>query len=89
MGISLYQQIRAAEKLTWRLIGRVKRRCVYEPHTIRCSYPAKRGFIYCPLHIGENLQVALISKTRAQALSDLRVENNSWAAKRLLEKGSR
>lgn len=71
---SLYEQIRAAERLTWRLIGRVKRRCKYEPHTVRCNYPAKRGFIYCPLHIKENLQVALIWRTREQALDALRVK---------------
>ena len=73
---SLYEQIRAAERLTRRLIGRVrpKQRCRYEPHTIRCNYPVKRGFIYCPQHIKENLQVALISKTREQALNDLRVK---------------
>jgi len=86
MSVSLYRRIRQAESLRSRLIGRVKRRCVYEPHTIRCYYPAKRGFIYCPLHIKENLQVALISSTMKQALDALRVKNNPWAVKRLTER---
>ncbi len=72
MAVSLFQQIRRAERLKWKLVDKVKRRCDYEPHTIRCIYPAKRGFRFCPLHIKEILQVAIISKTREHALNDLR-----------------
>jgi hypothetical protein len=72
MAVSTYQQIRRVERLRSKLIASVKRRCAYEPHTIRCYYPAKRGFRFCPQHIKEILQVALVSKSREQALNDLR-----------------
>jgi hypothetical protein len=58
MAVSLYNQIRSAERLVTRLIHRVKatRRCSYNPQGSQCDYPSKRGFIYCPLHLKEILQ---------------------------------